>query len=123
MTLASPFSVTPQDQKAAEVGAAMELNADPRRLDLEWRYCRRAKALGVPIEIGPDAHSIAGLDTVAIGVEMARKGWLEALDILNARSATDIVAFARARRTRTIDSHAPRTTPASHHESDADLPF
>ena len=118
-----PVDMAAVIQKAAEVGAAMELNADPRRLDLEWRYCRRAKALGVPIEIGPDAHSIAGLDTVAIGVEMARKGWLEAHDILNARSATDIVAFARARRTRTIDTHAPRTTPASHHESDADLPF
>src|SRR5688500_18963710 len=50
--------------KAVAVGAAVELNADPRRLDLDWHYCRQAKELGVTIEIGPDAHSIGGLDNV-----------------------------------------------------------
>jgi DNA polymerase (family 10) len=87
-------------EKAVEVGVAVELNADPRRLDLDWRYCRQAKELGVTIEIGPDAHSSAGLDNVHFGIGMARKAWLEAGEILNTRSADDVLAFARKRRTR-----------------------
>ena len=84
--------------KAAEVGVSVELNADPHRLDLDWRYCRRAKELGVTIEIGPDAHSVPGLDNVHFGIGLARKAWLEAGEILNTRSADDVIAFARRRR-------------------------
>jgi DNA polymerase (family 10) len=84
--------------RAAESGVAVELNADPHRLDLDWRLCREAKEKGVMIEIGPDAHSTLGLDNVAVGVGIARKGWLEAGDVLNARSADDVLAFAAARR-------------------------
>ena len=84
--------------KAAESGVAIELNADPHRLDLDWRLCHEAKRKGVAIEIGPDAHSTHGLDNVAVGVGIARKGWLEKGDVLNARSAEDVLAFARARR-------------------------
>jgi DNA polymerase (family X) len=100
----------------------MELNADPHRLDLEWRHCRRAKALGVPIEIGPDAHSTIGLDVVSIGVDMARKGWLEADDILNARSAADILAFAKARRANGTASPV-NIRRAAETDPDADIPF
>lgn len=111
-------------EKAADTGVALELNADPHRLDLDWRHCRRAKALGVPIEIGPDAHSIAGLDVVSIGVEIARKGWLEADDILNARSATDVLAFARARRANALDVPQRRDNRAASIDNpDADIPF
>ncbi|HEY6089793.1 MAG TPA: DNA polymerase/3'-5' exonuclease PolX [Gemmatimonadaceae bacterium] len=85
-------------EKAAAVGVSVELNADPHRLDLDWRYCRQAKELGVTIEIGPDAHSKAGLDNVHFGIGMARKAWLEAGEILNTRSADDVIAFARRRR-------------------------
>ncbi|MGH7664179.1 MAG: DNA polymerase/3'-5' exonuclease PolX [Gemmatimonadaceae bacterium] len=85
-------------EKAGEEGVAMELNADPHRLDLDWRLCRKAKERGVTIEIGPDAHSISGLDNVEIGIGIARKGWLEAGDVLNTRSAEDIVSRARQRR-------------------------
>lgn len=85
-------------EKAAAVGAAVELNADPHRLDLDWRYCRQAKALGVTIEIGPDSHSPASLDNVHFGIGMARKAWLEAGEILNTRSADQVIAFASRRR-------------------------
>lgn len=85
-------------EKAARLGVAVELNADPHRLDLDWRHVRTARQLGVRIEIGPDAHSVGGLDNMEIGVGIARKGWLEASDVLNARSADDILEFARARR-------------------------
>ncbi|HXQ78539.1 MAG TPA: PHP domain-containing protein, partial [Gemmatimonadaceae bacterium] len=87
-------------EKAAAVGVAVELNADPHRLDLDWRYCRQAKELGVTIEIGPDAHSAAALDNVHFGIGLSRKAWLEAGDILNARSADDVIAFAKQRRAR-----------------------
>ena len=85
-------------EKALALGVAVELNADPHRLDLDWRYCRQARELGVTIEIGPDAHSTGGLDNVHFGIGMARKAWLEAGAILNARSADDVVAFAGKRR-------------------------
>ena len=84
-------------EKAIEVGVAVELNADPHRLDLDWRYCRQAKELGVTIEIGPDAHSTPGLDNVHFGIGLARKAWLEAGEILNTRSADDVISFARKR--------------------------
>src|SRR4051812_7736413 len=83
--------------KAKAVGAAIELNADPKRLDLDWRHLHRAKALGVTIAIGPDAHSTTSLDNVRTGVGLARKAWLERADVLNPRTADDVLAFARAR--------------------------
>jgi DNA polymerase (family 10) len=84
--------------KCAAVGVAIELNADPKRLDLDWRYLQRARSLGVTVEIGPDAHSRAGLDWTDLGVTMARKGWVEASRVLNARDADAVLAFARVRR-------------------------
>lgn len=84
-------------EKAGDVGAAVELNADPHRLDLDWRFLPAAKERGVVVEIGPDAHSTNGLDYTTIGVGMARKGWLEKKDVLNCRSADDVIAFARRR--------------------------
>ena len=95
-----PINIEAVLEKAAQVGVAVELNADPHRLDLDWRYCRQAKELGVTIEIGPDAHSTAALDNVHFGIGMARKAWLEAGGILNTRSADDVVAFARKRRAK-----------------------
>lgn len=62
---------------------AVELNASPYRLDLDWRLCKRAKELSVPVVINPDAHSIQGLGDIDYGVMVARKGWLEEGDILN----------------------------------------
>ena len=85
-------------EKAGDVGVSIELNADPHRLDLDWRLCRTARQQGVLVEIGPDAHSTHGLDNVEIGVGIARKGWLEAADVLNTRSADEVLARARRRR-------------------------
>jgi DNA polymerase (family X) len=85
-------------ERAAERGVAVELNADPHRLDLDWRLCHRAKTLGVSIEIGPDAHSTQALDNVEIGVGIARKGWLEPADVLNTHSADEVLERSRRRR-------------------------
>ncbi|MEO7455047.1 MAG: DNA polymerase/3'-5' exonuclease PolX [Gemmatimonadaceae bacterium] len=85
-------------EKAGALGVAIELNADPKRLDLDWRYLPRALELGCVIEIGPDAHSTRGLDVTGFGVGMARKSGVESKDVLNARSADDVLAFAARRR-------------------------
>lgn len=85
-------------EKAARVGAAIEINADPHRLDLDWRMLRKARAVGLTISIGADAHDAGGIGNMDWGVGIARKGWLTATDILNTRSADDFLAFARARR-------------------------
>lgn len=85
-------------EKAAERGVAVELNADPHRLDLDWRMLKTAKEKGVMVEIGPDAHSTQGLDNMALGVGIARKGWLERDDVLNALPADAVLEHARRRR-------------------------
>ena len=85
-------------EKAADVRVAVELNADPHRLDLDWRHLIEAKRRGAVVALGPDAHSANALDNVSIGVLMARKGWLEASDLLNTRDAEGVIAFAHARR-------------------------
>jgi DNA polymerase (family 10) len=77
---------------------ALEINADPHRLDLDWRVLRRAKAAGATISIGADAHNLAGIGNMRFGVGIARKGWLGPDDVLNTRSAEEFVAYARKRR-------------------------
>lgn len=84
-------------EKAADTGVTLELNADPARLDLDWRWCRKAKDRGVRIAIGPDAHSPRGLDHTFFGVKLAQKAWLTAADVLNTRSADEILTIARVR--------------------------
>jgi len=84
--------------RAAELGVAIEINADPQRLDLDWRLCREARDAGVAISISPDAHSLAGLANVDLGVGIARKGWLAAEDILNTKDPEGFAAYAKRRR-------------------------
>jgi DNA polymerase (family 10) len=85
-------------EKAATTGVALEINADPHRLDLDWRTARRARASGVGISIGADAHNVAGIANVEYGVGIARKAWLGAGDVLNALPVEDFVAHAARRR-------------------------
>ncbi|MFI5243193.1 MAG: DNA polymerase/3'-5' exonuclease PolX, partial [Gemmatimonadales bacterium] len=85
-------------EKAAERGVVLEINADPHRLDLDWRHCQLAKSLGCAFEIGPDAHSTRGLANMEFGVGVARKGWLGATDVINTLSAAEITKRLRKRR-------------------------
>jgi DNA polymerase (family X) len=84
--------------KAVETGVAIEINADPHRLDLDWRHVKRGKEAGVTFAIGPDAHSTRALRWTERGIDMARKGWLEAGDVLNTRDAEGLLEFAQRRR-------------------------
>lgn len=83
---------------AGERGVVLELNANPHRLDLDWRICPYAKKLGVKVSINPDAHSVEGLYDTAYGVGIARKGWLEKKDVLNTMSASEVEKFLKRRR-------------------------
>ncbi len=87
-------------EKAVETGIALELNADPYRLDLDWRRCREAREKGVLIAIGPDAHSEDSLKNVEIGVALARKAWCEKKDVLNTRTWRQVVAFSGRKKLR-----------------------
>ena len=81
--------------RAAERGVAMEINADPHRLDLDWRYLPRARELGTMISIGADAHSVAGIGNMRFGVGSARKGGLGPAQVVNTLSADGFLDFAR----------------------------
>ncbi len=83
---------------AAERGVAIEINADPQRLDLDWRLCGEARSAGVSIPIGADAHNVAGLANVDIGVGIARKAGLTRPDVLNARDADGFLEHVSRRR-------------------------
>jgi DNA polymerase (family 10) len=77
-------------QKAADRGCFLELNANPRRLDLYDIYCQIAKEQGVLVSINSDAHSVTDFNYLALGVAQARRGWLEKGDVLNTRSLTQV---------------------------------
>jgi len=77
----------------AENRVAIEINANPRRLDLDWRRIRHAKDRGCMFSIGPDAHTVTGLDDVRWGIGIARKGWLEKGDLLNSLTAKQFVGW------------------------------
>jgi DNA polymerase (family X) len=68
---------------AAELGVAVEINAQPERLDLSDRLAMRARELGARLVISTDAHSVANLAFMRHGVAQARRAWLEPGDILN----------------------------------------
>ena len=95
---AYPIDMAKVIARAGERGVAIELNADPHRLDMGWELCHQAKQAGVPVPIGADAHSIAGLANVDLGIAMARKAGLEKDDVLNTRDVEGFLKHARQRR-------------------------
>lgn len=78
---------------AAEEGKALEVNAQPKRLDLSDTHCRRAIEQGCLLALGTDAHHSSQLQLMEYGVWTARRGWAEAKDILNTRSASDLAKW------------------------------
>ena len=72
-------------EAAVERGCFLELNAQPKRLDLTDADCRLAKSLGAKIAISTDAHSAGNLAYMCFGVDQARRGWLEPEDVINTR--------------------------------------
>ena len=89
---------------AAATGTIIELNANPRRLDLDWRWWPLAKEKGVKCAINPDAHTTAGLQDLLFGVGVARKGWLTKNDVINTLPLTRIESILKAKRGGTVHS-------------------
>lgn len=91
----------------AEHGVAVEINANPHRLDLDWRWHGRALELGCTMSINPDAHSTAELDLTHWGVTQARKGGVPKERVLNCQSLAAITRFFETRKLSRISAIAP----------------
>ena len=91
-------------QACARHGVAVEINANPWRLDLDWRWHRRALELGCTMSINPDAHAISEIDLVRWGVQMARKGGVPKSRVLNCMDLRALTRFLRRRRAAAADS-------------------
>jgi DNA polymerase (family 10) len=87
-------------EAAAEHGVLVEINAHPQRLDLDWRHCKASRGLGLGICIGPDAHVTSGIDDVAYGIGVARRGWLTPKDVFNTKTAKQVARYFEARKSR-----------------------
>ncbi|UCG52764.1 MAG: DNA polymerase/3'-5' exonuclease PolX [Candidatus Latescibacterota bacterium] len=83
---------------AAENDVVIEINSNPHRLDLDWRYLRTAKEKGVKIAICPDSHTVEGMEDYRYGVGIARKGWLTKDDVINCLDATGIDTLFASKR-------------------------
>jgi DNA polymerase (family 10) len=83
---------------AAETGTMIELNADPHRLDMDWRWWRLAREKGVKCVINPDAHSTEGLQNLYFGIGAARKGWLTKKDVVNCLPLSKVIPVLQAKR-------------------------
>jgi DNA polymerase (family 10) len=75
---------------AVERGCFLELNAHPDRLDLDDVHCQMAKEMGLKVALSTDAHSTDDLDLIRFGIGQARRGWLEAGDIINTRPLAEL---------------------------------
>ena len=80
-------------EAAARCGVAIEINAHPARLDIDWRHVKKARDHGVQIAVNTDAHSTGGLDNLPYGIGIARKGWLRAKDVPNALNCEAIATW------------------------------
>jgi len=80
-------------QAAAQTRTIVELNCTPSRMDLDWRWWKSATQKGILCAIDPDAHSTGELEQVRMGVNIARKGWLTAANVLNTRTRAEVEKF------------------------------
>lgn len=87
-------------EQAAQTHTALEINANPYRLDLKDAHCRMAIEAGVKLAIGTDAHSTAGLGLMHFGVATAARGWATKNDVLNALPPAKLKTWLRAKRPR-----------------------
>ncbi|EUJ44378.1 hypothetical protein PROCOU_13773 [Listeria rocourtiae FSL F6-920] len=95
-----PYNVNVEQliQMAAKTGTALELNANPQRLDLTAKYLELATEYGVRVAINTDAHDTQHLDFMEIGVRAATKGWLSKENVLNTMGKEDFLAFIKNNR-------------------------
>lgn len=78
-------------QEAVNYGVALEINADPVRMDIDEEFCRKAKEYGVKTSINSDAHDRDNLNNVQYGLLNARRGWLEKDDVINSKPIKELL--------------------------------
>jgi DNA polymerase (family 10) len=84
-------------EAAARGGCALEVSADPARMDLDGGWARRVRDAGGRCTISSDAHSTLDFDNIWLAIGSARRGWLEARHVLNTRPLAELQALLRAR--------------------------
>jgi len=96
-----PYPVNVPDiiDACADNGTIIELNCNPWRLDMDWRWWKLATEKGVKCAINPDAHRTEGLQDLWFGARLARKGWLTRKDVVNCLPLDEIVPVLEAKRT------------------------
>jgi len=87
----NPIDMTKVIKTARDNGKMLEIDGEPRRLDLDEVWARRAMEEGVPLVIDSDAHSVGELDNLAYGVLVARRAWLEAKHVANTKDLRDLL--------------------------------
>jgi DNA polymerase (family 10) len=95
-----PYAVNMEEviDVAADQGKAIEINANPFRLDLDWRWGKLAQTKGIKTALNPDAHSIDGLNDYKYGIGIARKGWFKKENILNTFTSKQLTAFFNTKK-------------------------
>ncbi|HLZ26304.1 MAG TPA: PHP domain-containing protein [Chloroflexota bacterium] len=83
---------------ATAAGCALEVSADPARMDLDGGWARQVRAAGGCCTVSSDAHSTLDFDNIWLGIGSARRGWLEPRDVLNTRSLDEFRAHLQRRR-------------------------
>ena len=83
----------------AKNNTIIEINANPRRLDMDWRWWKKAKDKGVKCSINPDAHKIEHFQYLHFGVNIAQKGWLESSDVVNCLPVDEIKKLLKQKST------------------------
>ncbi len=83
---------------AEKCGKSIELNCNPYRLDVDWQFLPKIQAAGIPVGIFPDAHSVGGFHDMQYGLWMARKGGLQAKDVVNTKSLREMERWLAARK-------------------------
>lgn len=102
-----PVDVAKVIDACAANGVVMEINANPLRLDIDWRWHQYAIEKGVMLSVNPDAHSVRGFRDIHYGIIAARKGGVAAENCLNALNLNEISAFFESRRAKKLheDTH------------------
>jgi DNA polymerase (family 10) len=85
---------------AAATRTVIELNCNPKRLDMDWRWWHRARDKGVLCSINPDAHSTNQLQFIKFGADVARKGWLRREDVITTKPLAEMIAWLRLPKSR-----------------------
>ncbi len=93
-----PVDVDMVIEKAVETGTCLEINASPYRLDIDDIISKQAKSKGIKIAINTDSHHLSEFDDILLGVAVARRGWLEKDDVINAMEVKELSNFFKKKK-------------------------